>query len=136
VSCHATALPGRFVAIRRYVATLPGTYADYITQFAPKGTTPTSATSGRVITLVADAESGVLLPKHLRYPRAGGGRTVRLAGTVRATLSSAGSLVGVTWRFSSRGTPSYLSGVVSVSLTGHDVPKRTVLAVARRVRPV
>lgn len=132
---HLTALPRGFVPLRRYVGTLPHTYADYITQYAPKGTTPTKATSGPVLTLVAEAASGVFLPKHLVRPGLGKGSKVRLARGVRAVVSASKRLVGVSWRLPDGGLPSYLVGVVNVSLTGHELPKKTVIAVAKRVRP-
>lgn len=132
---HATALPAGFVAIHRYVGTLPNTYADYITQYAPKGTTSTKATTGPVITLVADASSGVFLPKHLHHLKLAHGRKVRVARGVEAMLSTSESSVNLTWRFPTAGVPGYLVGVVSVSVGGHDVPEKTVVAVAERVKP-
>lgn len=132
---HATALPAGFVTLQRYVGTEPGTYALYITQYAPKGTNPASATSGPVITLVADASSGVDLPAHLRYPHEPHGKTVGIARHVRAALSVSAHEVSMSWRFPSTGVPRYLAGVVSVEISAHDVSKQTVLAVARSVKP-
>jgi len=132
---HATAIPTGFVTLHRYVSTLPHTYALYITQYAPRGTTPTSATAGPVITLEVDASSGVLPPHHLRYEHHRHGRPVRLGGRLTAAVLITSHLVSVIWRLPRAGVPHYLSGVTTVTVSGHDVPKATVVAVAKSVKP-
>ena len=134
---HATEMPSNYVAFRRSVSPLPNTYADYGTEFVPKGTGKLSAAevNGPTITVSSDVNSTVTPPTHLRYPHLGGGRTVPLQRGVEAAVTSTDGIVTVSWRFPSSGVPKYLRAVVGVTVTGTHVPESTVLAVARQVRP-
>ena len=134
---HATQVPANFTAFRRTVSPLPHTYADYGTEYVPRGTGNLAAAQahGPTITVSADVNSTVTPPVHLRYPSEGGGRKVSLGSGVQGTMTAADGIVTVSWRFPTKGAPKYLRAVVGVTVTGTHVPGTTVVAVARQVRP-
>jgi hypothetical protein len=132
---HATEMPANFVATTRTVDPLPNTYADFTTEYVPEGSASAAVGTGPSITVAPDVDSGVATPVHLLYPRQRQGTVVTLPHGVRATMISSKHLVSVHWRYPTSGVPKYLRGVVTVTVIGSDVPKSTVLAVARAVRP-
>jgi hypothetical protein len=132
---HATEMPANFVAISRTVDPLPSTYADFTTEYVPEGSATAAVGTGASITVAPDVDSGVAAPVHLQYPRQRHGTVVTLPHGVQATLVSSKHLVSVHWRYPTSGVPKYLQGVATVTVTGSDVPKSTVLAVARTVQP-
>ncbi|HVX21129.1 MAG TPA: hypothetical protein VHB02_07265 [Acidimicrobiales bacterium] len=131
---HATTLPAGLVAVDRSVAPLPGTYAVYATRYAHKGTT--TGSRGPSITVSMDVASSVRPPAHLHYPNVpAAGRRLSLARGVDATASTSHGTTTVTWRYPRTGVPRYLRTVATVTVTGDGVPRATVVAVARHVRP-
>ncbi|HEY1733882.1 MAG TPA: hypothetical protein VGG23_05495 [Acidimicrobiales bacterium] len=135
---HATAMPSNFVAFRRSVSPISGgTYADYGTEYVlrGRGTQTAAEAGGPTITVSSEVNSTVSPPAHLHYPQPGKGRVVSLGHGVEAMVTSTDGIVTASWRYPSSGVPKYLRAVVQVSVVGTHVPRSTVLAVARQVRP-
>lgn len=141
---HATKLPARFVERRRFFIPLQETdYGSYWTWYGvrqpgkPTSTlTPSTAQPGIVVKVYANAQ--VIPPHkidHESYRARGKTSKVRLSSGVTATVFTKGKSVWVLWRFSTRGVPRYLRTVGTVWVTGTDLPRSTVIAVAGMVRP-
>jgi hypothetical protein len=136
---HATAVPAGLSAYLRNVAPLPSGYALFSTTFssAPGATTAASQnTAGpEMIVVSADVNSAVSpgITKHGPVPS--GGQKVSLGKGVKASVISNGNSVQVTWSYPISGVPSYLRAVSTVSVTGTNLPKSVVIAVAKQVRP-
>ncbi len=138
---HATVMPARFAARQRYVSPLSGaltTYASYATEYVIRGQDGKlpMPTTGPTIIVSSDVNSTVAPPGHLPYkaPSYGVGK-VTVANGVTGVLAMRKNIVSVTWKFPTRAVPRYLRGVVSVSVSGSQVSKSTILAVARMVKP-
>jgi hypothetical protein len=138
---HATEMPNNFVATQRYVSPLSGTvgtYSSYATEYVMRranGSTPAPTTAPTII-VSSDVNSTVAPPAHLPYhaPVHATGTATVVKG-VNGTIVAGKHVVSVTWRYPTSGTPKYLRGVVSVSVSGSGIPESTLLAVARQVKP-
>jgi len=136
---HATKMPSNFVAASRVVNPLPSTYADFATQYVPasarNAVAHAAGTTAPSITVSTRVDSAVTAPTEISYGKLPTGPTVALGHGVKATVRQTHDLVSVVWRYPRSGVPRYLNGVATVAVTGQHVPKATVLAVARTVRP-
>jgi hypothetical protein len=133
---HATKLPATFITFRRDISPLPNTYAIYSTQYGPPKSTTYTITRGPTISVSMDVNSSVSPGRHHNQPASTTDvKKVRLGHGITATVRSHNRLVVVAWNWPTSGVPKYLSAVASVTVTGHDLPESTVIAVARAVRP-
>jgi hypothetical protein len=133
---HATQVPQKYVELKRLVFPLSYPYSGYATYYGPPGDATSAGDPGTPGVVVTDnVNSAPTAPKRLSYPVQPKGQQVSIAKGVKGTVVKAGDTVTVSWRYPTNGVPRYLGGVAAVKVTGTDVPRALVLAVARHVTP-
>ena len=136
---HATQIPSALTELRRDVAPLPNNHALYETIFTPRGLAfgTSLRTKGLPYLIVSEQVDSSIAPNRATHtPQFSSGPAIELKPGVRAYVSVQGNSTAVTFAYPSNGVPKYLFAVTYVTVSGANVPLSTVVAVAKKVRPM